>query len=291
MPSLRQIKLRIRSVENTKKVTRAMEMISASKLKRQEGALKFSERYLLKLESLLGNVLAGGDAGIDVHEHPLLRDRPNTPKVVLCVVMSDAGLCGAYNHAVIHSAEAFLSAYVAPDVQLVILGRKGFTYFKKKGFGIPRFYVGHGGHYSDTLARGLMDTLTEAFLTGDVSGVFVAYTRREGVSRRRAVVEKLLEIPLPKQDSVQSSHRFIFEPARKEILQELIPCYVFHKIKTMLLSAFTSEHQARVIAMSEATENAKELMKNLLLQRNKIRQASITKEIIEVISSAEALQG
>lgn len=280
--SLRQIKRRIRSIENTKKLTRAMEMISVSKLKRSSRLLETSSAYSSKIGSLLINILSSGTVG-----SPFLEDQPGAKGIGLCVLSSDTGLCGTYNHSLIHAVEDFLAKYQQQEIKLVILGRKGFTHFKKKGFSIAHSYIGFNGRYSDELCRRLLNDLTQMFLSAEASQVYIAYMQPETSSRYKAVVEKLLKI-----DYAESSQKeYIFDPNRERILEELIPVYLYNRTAAILLSAFTSEHQARAVAMGEATKNATELLERLILLRNKVRQGNITREIIEVISSAEALKG
>jgi F-type H+-transporting ATPase subunit gamma len=281
--SLRQIKRRIRSIENTKKLTRAMEMISVSKLKRSGRMRENSKLFFSKIESILFNLLSGGENT----GHPFLEERPDKQKIGFCILTSDTGLCGNYNHSVIRTAENFLSKYHPENVKLVALGRKGFIHFRKKGFSITHSYVGFNGRYSKELSEKLLKCLTMMFLSAEVSEIYIAYTRPETAARRKAVVEKILNIDFVKAKEIE----YIYEPNRARILEELIPVYLSNKITMTILSAFTSEHQARAISMGEATNNATELLEGLILSRNKIRQSNITREIIEIISSAEALKG
>jgi len=280
--SLRQIKSRIRSIESTRKLTRAMEMISISKLRKSTGILAATQEYHTAIEALLGNLLCREK----VLDHPFLKQGEDKDKVALCVVTSDNGLCGAYNHALIYMAENFLRRYPRTGVTLVTVGKKSFTYFNKRGFTIARSFVGLNGKFSDEVSGGLRETLTALFTSGKASEVYVAYARMQG-TRYKPAVEKLLNIDCVAHKEVD----YIFEPALPEILEQLIPAYLASKIRLTLLHAFTSEHQARAVAMGEANQNATELLDGLVLMRNKVRQANITREIIEIISSAEALKG
>jgi len=281
--SLRQIKARIRSIENTRKLARAMEMISASKLKRSSRLLETSSAYSSRIESLLVNILSSAEGVVS----PFLKAGTDKQAIGLCILTSDTGLCGNYNHSLIRAAENFLSRYPASKVRLVTLGRKGFTYFKKKGFPIARSYIGFNGRYSDDLCRRLLGDLTQMFLKAEAGEVYVAYMQSETASRQKAVIEKLLEIGYDKKEQKE----YIFDSGRQRMLDELIPVYLCNKVTTLVLKAFTAEHQARAIAMGEATKNATDLLEGLVLLRNKVRQGNITREIIEVISSAEALKG
>ncbi len=292
--SLKSIKSRIRGIESTKKLTRAMEMISISKLKRAENILNKSRPYFLKINSFLNNILSNDIKAV----HPLLEDRPDKQRVALCLVTSDTGLCGSYNHALLHTVEQFLSSYNPDNVRLVAFGKKGFSYFNKRGFNIPYSYIGLNGRYSAEAAEKIAKVLEGIFLSKEVNEVYIAYTLIGVNHKAGPVLEKLFNIEYKKGGDECGSvsilsgvEGLIFEPGIKRVLEELLPVYVFSKIRIALLNAFTAEHKARAAAMGEATKNARELLEGLVLLRNKIRQSNITKEIIEVISSAEALKG
>lgn len=281
--SLRQIKARIRSIDSTKKLTRAMEMISAVKLKRSSKMFDISEIYFSKIEALLSGILPEGMAWIN----PFLENRAGKHKIGFCVITSDTGLCGNYNYNIIRTVENFLSKYPQDKILLSVLGRKGFSYFKKRGFAIAHSYAGFNGRYSDDLCAKLLKGLTDMFLRDEADEVYFAYVHSGNAYNNKPVVEKLLNIDFFKKGKIE----YIFEPGIERVLEELIPVYLFNKVKRIILSAFTAEHRARAVSMGEATKNAIDLLEGLVLSRNKIRQSSITGEIMEVISSAEALKG
>lgn len=283
--SLRSIKSRLRSVDNTKKITRAMEMVSAAKLNRVENLLVSSREYFAGLGSLLKNIILSEEEGF---KHPLLETRNEKKAIALCLITSDTGLCSSYNNALIHSAEAFIQAQGGKArVKLITVGRKGFNYFRRLGFEIPYFYLGTFGRYSDKISAEILKALTDIFLSKAADDVYVAYTHFESKARRRPVVEKFLNIEF----GGSARQQYIFEPGKERILERLIPKFIENKMRLILLDAFASEHATRMIAMEMSTSNATELIGNLILLRNKARQASITKEVLEVISSAEALKG
>lgn len=282
MLSLRQVKKRIRSIESTKKITRAMEMISASKLSRLEDRLDTAQSYHSRLKSLLVKLLASG-AGVS---HPLLEKRDDAQNITLCVITSDTGLCSTYNHKIIHRAEDFLSAFARPQVRIVAVGRKGLNYFRKKGFAIAQSYVGFHSRYSASVADQITKTLTDMFLSKETAQVWVAYTQFKSTLRYEPTIEKFLNV----EGGHGQDMDYLLEPSREQILAELIPRYLSQTMKRILLESFTSEHSARMIAMRTATDNAEELMDDFILLRNKARQAAITREIIEVVSTVEALK-
>ncbi|MFH1238888.1 MAG: ATP synthase F1 subunit gamma [bacterium] len=284
--SLRQLKSRIRSIENVKKVTHAMEMISLSKVKPMQNRLLDGRRYFRETEKLLKHLLATADGA----SHPLTEDRPHKDKTALCLVTSDTGLCSSYNHSILDEAEEFIHKYGPGNIILEAVGRKGLNYFKKRGVKVAHSHIELNSRYSDGLARGILKNLTELFLSREVDEVYLAYTRFESPSRHKPVIEKLFNIEWDRTDKKSANELYIFEPGLDAILDQLIPLCLFNKIKSMLLESFVSEHSARMIAMGEATHNARELLEGLVLMRNKVRQANITREIMEIISSAEVLR-
>ena len=281
--SLRQIKSRIRSIESVKKITRAMEMVSVSKVRPLQKKLSHSREYASKLERILFNALAGfNDIG-----HPLLEERADKKKIALCLMASDTGLCGSYNHNVIRSAEEFISQKSQYAVTLIPIGNKGFSHFKKSGLDIYNLYATTSSQYPKKESGKITKYLMDIFTSKRVDEVYVAYTYFESASRHIPRVEKILNI----MSSPGQEIEYIAEPQPEIIFERLLPFYVSTKINFFMLNSALSEHSARAIAMGEATDNAKELFDELILLRNKVRQANITKDIMEIISSADALKG
>jgi F-type H+-transporting ATPase subunit gamma len=282
--SINQIKNRIRSIENTEKVTSAMQMVSSSKLNRMDNILLLVKPYFEKTESLLSSLL-GSAAGVD---SPLIGERQVKKNVLLCVMASDAGLCGVYNNNVLKVAEEFIAAQKDKKIKLLIIGKKGFSRFKNQpGTEITNFYIGLNGKYSERVAREIINFITGSYVSGMVDEVYVVYTHFQTALVHKPVVEKLLDLVV----KPGKPRDYICDPGRQEILQVLIPRFVGMRFRLMLLEAFTSEHAARTISMKMATENAHDMLQSLTLLRNKVRQAKITEEMLEIISSAEALKG
>ena len=278
---LRQLKNRIRSIEGTWKVTRAMEMVSMSKFKGLESPLRMGRAYFEKVSSLLAGV-AGVESGV-TSPFLLKRDGP----IALCVISADTGLCGVYNYQLLRAAERFMEEHAGREIKLYVYGRKGNSYFRKKGVVPERFFAGKHGRISGDFHQDIYDVLTGDFLSGKVAQVFVAHTIFKNAMKYQPVVRKFLEVELP---SVKSTD-FIVEFGREGIVAELMPLYLSSRFRLMMLESLTSEHSARMVAMKSSKDNAKELMGDLILLRNKVRQAAITKEVIEIISSVEALKG
>lgn len=282
--SLRSIKLRMKSVDSTKKITRVMEMVSASKLSRMKNSLYTSRPYFSKVEVLMHNVLKSADIAAD---HPLLKKRPEVRSILVLVVTSDAGLCGTYNQNMIRLTEEFVIKNGKEKVELIAVGREAFNYFKKTGFRISDEYGDLHSRYSVEAASEIAESLKNIFLSGRADEVYAAYTRFDSTLRHKPVIEKLLNI----ESSEKGDVKYIAEPDMKSVLDELLSWYLHERIRIVILNSFTSEHSARMIAMKAATDNAKDLIDSLTLLRNKARQAMITKEVIEIASSAEALKG
>jgi F-type H+-transporting ATPase subunit gamma len=281
--SLKDIKNRIRGISNVNKVTHAMEMISIAKLRPVKNQFLAARQFSLKIEVLLKDLLSGAKNV----SHPLLEERKVLNKMAICLVTSDTGLCGNYNHNVIRVVENFINEYGKDKIILITVGKKGQTYFKKRGVDIESSYTELHGRYSDETVGKVLNDLTGLFLSGKADEAYVAYTYFESASRHRPVIEKLLNISrLGAKENIE----YLLEPDMDAILKELVPAYLFNKVKAYILSAFTAEHSARAVAMGQATENANELIEDLTLLRNKIRQAGITKEIMEIVSSAEVLR-
>jgi len=281
--SLKHIKNRIRSIENTKKVTNALQLISQTKLNSIDDVLFASRRYFLKLESTFNNFVNSA-AGLS---SPLFEERAEKKKASLCLITSDSGLCGMYNNNIIRRAEEFISGRGKERTRLVIVGKKGFNYFKNRGVRVTNTYLGLNGRYSAEIADDISNSLVAGFLSGETDEAYLAYTRFETTLSHKPVIKKFLNIEVPPAPGIE----YLLEPSKERVLEDLAPRYIAMSMKVALLEAFTSEHAARTIAMKTATENAEELLENLILLRNKVRQANITQDIMEIIASSEALKG
>ncbi len=281
--SLRQIKSRIHSIENTEKLTRAMEMVSVSKLKSAQRALVHSREYSSKVDGILRNLLFS----FKKEGHPLLEERENKKSLALCVITSDTGLCGSYNHSIIRAAQDFLGKTGGREIKLITVGKKALSYFKRMGLEVHSAYAEIYGRYSRESCDKITRNLTDMFLKRQADEVHVAYMNFESPSRYAPALERLLNVKLADGQELD----YIVEPDAHSLLGELLPLHVLNRMRGIVLSAFAAEHAARAIAMGEATDNADELLDELVLLRNKVRQTNITREIIEVISTVEAMKG
>jgi len=277
------IKRRMKSVGNIRKITRAMEMVSMSKLNRVRTMLFASRHYFARLESVMNDFLsAAGNV-----KHPLLEKRAGNLKTGICVITSDTGLCRTYNQAVIRACEEFIAEFKKEDIMLLAVGKEGYHHFKRAGFRISGSYLELHGKYIGRSAQAITDDLTNLFLKEDLGEAYVAYTHFETTLRHKPKVEKFLNI---ETTGDHLTNYLITEPDPDTLAQEIVPKYLSEKFRLFLLEAFTSEHAARMFAMKTATDNADELMDVLTLYRNKARQAAITKEVIEIASAAEAMR-
>jgi F-type H+-transporting ATPase subunit gamma len=217
--------------------------------------------------------------------HPLLEERFPVKTITLCVITSDTGLCGSYNHNLLKAAEAFMEEHKDCNIQLVAVGREAYSHFKEKGI-ILNSYLGLYGRYSETMVGALTKDLVNIFMTEEADEVRVAYTRFSPTLRHAATVEKFLNI---EWETSREEDR-IFEPAPKALFDAMLSAYLTARMRSMVLESFTAEHSARMFAMKTATDNASELIDTLTLLRNKARQFAITKEVLEIAMSAEALK-
>lgn len=288
--NVKALRRRLRSIRNTKQITRAMEMVSAAKLRRAQAALLAGRPYAAKLEELLGRLSASGIA-----DHPLLVTRP-VHKRWLVLFTADRGLAGAFNAQVIKQAEQFLRSSGVPT-ELVCVGKKGFDYFRTKRVSIAWAVQDLGAKLSSSRSGEIADFLAAGFLDGRTDEVVLVYNKFISTLVYRPHFDVLLpvkESPTArgKDDGGggRTTRDYLLEPSPRTLLDALVPRYVRSKIYITLAEMMTAEHSARMVAMSGATRNCEELTEKLTLKMNKARQAAITKEIIEIVSGAEALK-
>jgi len=285
MATLRDVKRRIRSVQNTRQITKAMEMVSAAKLRRAQARVEKARPYADKMQLILDNLSAASGAVA----HPFFEKR-EVKKTTLVLVTSDRGLCGSFNNNLIRRGESFLSEYDLEAVELVCVGKKGFNYYGKRQYPIVFSIDDFGGNLDLAKVRRLSHELTSRFLSGTTDEVHLLFARFISTTRQRITLEKFLNIEQEKQDTAAGRLDYIFEPDPESIYDDLMPRYAMMKIQMALAESFASEHAARMVAMGGATRNAEEMVDHLILVRNKARQASITKELLDIVSGVEALQ-
>jgi F-type H+-transporting ATPase subunit gamma len=287
MPSLKVIRKRIASVRNTQQITKAMKMVAAAKLRRAQEAAVSARPYAQKLTELLRHV-----AGEVTQEaHPLLRAVESEARVHLVVLTSDRGLCGAYNAALLRQAEAYLRRQAGRDVSLTIVGRKGVDFFRRRAVPMADRYVQIPGP-SVGLAREIATKVGVEFAEGRTDRVDLLYSTFRSALSNVPTLETLLPIAIEARVAAESTPlEHLMEPDRVALLHRLLPQFVGVRIYHALLEAAASEHGARMTAMDSATSNAAKMIFSLTLAMNRARQAAITKELMEIVSGAEALKG
>ncbi len=290
MPSLLDLRRRIRAVKSTQQITKAMKMISASKLRRAQERVVGARPFALQMQRVLNSLASRVDSAM----HPLLAEREDgaDSKVLLIVVTADKGLCGGFNTNIIKAASGFIS-HAEGSIELGLVGRKGRDFFKRRGFEVRIEEIGVFQRVKYADARRIADAAIEEFTSGRVSKVFIVYNEFKSVMQQRVTTEQLL--PIPKAGvavgagaSGANGADYIYEPGPAEILSDLLPKHIEIQVYRALLESAAAEHAARMTAMDAATKNSGEIIDTLTLYMNKVRQAAITREIIEVVSGASA---
>ncbi|HUP42565.1 MAG TPA: ATP synthase F1 subunit gamma [Thermoanaerobaculia bacterium] len=337
MPSLLDIKRRIRSVKNTQQITKAMKMVAAAKLRRSQDRILGTRPYALELAKVTANLARGaraaafdaapeedglgGDApgedelaadalgedelGEAGAAHPLLEARPEE-RVLLAVVTGDRGLAGSFNAVVLRRARQAIGRW--ERLELLLLGKKGADFFGRRKVPIRRAYRDLFASVTYPAAREIAEEVARAYADGEYDAVYVIYNRFVSVMRQELTEERLLPIPVgppselgsepgaePGGEAAGSGSRgaadYLFEPSPEAILAQILPRYLTFQVYRVLLESQAAEHAARMTAMDSATSNAGEMIEKLTLHYNRARQAAITKELIEVVSGSNALEG
>ena len=286
MANLLDIRRRIRSVRNTRQITKAMQMVSAAKLRRAQDRVIAARPYAAMLRKVLANVAEAVANDETAGESPLLARRPEQ-RVLLVLITSDKGLAGAFNTNLIKGAQRFKAERQGAAVKLELIGRKGRDFFRKRGADIVGDHINFAARlvYTDiaTIARKAM----EMYRAGEIDAVYLLFNEFKSVVSQKLTVDRVLPVELP-QDATPLD--YIFEQPPAEMLDELLPRYVEMEFYRAMLESTAAEHAARMTAMEAATSNAADMIDKLTLYMNRVRQASITKEIIEVVSGAAAAE-
>jgi F-type H+-transporting ATPase subunit gamma len=286
MATLRDIKRRIKGVQNTQQITKAMKMVAAAKLRRAQDKVINARPYARKISELLKHLITEED-----FDNPFILQR-ETKKVVVVVITADRGLCGAFNINIIKEASKFVENFNdSIDVQLFCIGKKGFDFFSKRNFSIIDKKAGIFSWLNYATSLDITEKLINLYLQGSFDKIFVIYNEFKSIVQQKIVIEQFLPVPL--KDEFEKNRRqpnYIFEPDQKSIFKYLLPKHLKAQMWRMLLESNAAEQGAKMTAMDNATTNAKELIRNLQLKYNKERQAAITKEILEIVSGANALK-
>jgi F-type H+-transporting ATPase subunit gamma len=286
MATLRDIQRRIRSVQSTQKITRAMKLVAAAKLRRAQERIIAARPYANKMAELLGNLVSG--AGEETH--PLLEQREG-PRRQIVIITADKGLAGAFNSNVIRRALEFLRQSNATELTLVVVGRKARDFYRRRPYTIRRDMIGFWDRLAFSHAQELADYFIQQYLDHEVDEVHLIYNEFRSVASQRPVRQQLLPIPRAEGDGpAAESVDYIYEPGPVAILGDLLPRHVRMQVYRALMESLAGEYGARMTAMEAATKNAKEMIEVLTIQYNKARQEKITKELLDIVGGAEALK-
>jgi F-type H+-transporting ATPase subunit gamma len=288
MATLKAIRKRISSIRNTQQITKAMKMVSAAKLRRAQEAAVQARPYAEKMTELLKNV----SARVSSEAHPLLQAREEK-KIQLVLFTSDRGLCGGYNANLIRAAEAFIRKYgVDKEIEITLVGRKGADHFRRRRATIVDRYIGILAKPAEELAAEVAQKLIARFVNGETDAVYILYSHFRSALSQVPTLEKLLPVALAEtgDSHMPPQTEYLYEPGVQELLASLLPRVTDVALQRALLEAIASEHGARMTAMDSATTNASKMMGSLTLQMNRARQASITRELMEIVGTAEALK-
>jgi len=283
VPALIDIRRRIRSVKSTQQITKAMKMVSAAKLRRAQEAMFAARPYARKMMEVLNSMASRATPDA----HPLLQER-GYEKVLLVVITGDKGLCGAFNANIIRTATRFLADRGDGDVELALVGRKARDFFRRRTVKVRSERVGVFQALRYQTARELAQELIAAFTNGEADQVFLVYNEFKSVIQQRLVIDRLLPIERHALRPQEPNLDYLYEPEPAGIFATILPKHVEVQVWKALLESQAAEHGARMTSMDAATNNASEMIDRLTLYMNKVRQAAITKEIIEVVSGAGA---
>ncbi len=289
MATLRDIKRKIEAVKKTQQITRAMNMVAASKLRTTQQKLDQFVPYANQLTEIMNRVAAG----VEPEGFPLLMDHEEVVKVELISITADRGLCGAFNTNLIAATQKFIAAkgQEGLEISLTQLGRKGRDYFRRRKTNTRVFHEGMLNNPNMGDARALGEEAIDLFLSHEVDEVHVCYAQFVNMATQRPVVKKLLPIaPETMEEEDQELLEYIFEPSREGVLNDLLPNYIHLQLLEAFFQTAVSEHAARMAAMDNAVNNCKEMVRDLTLIYNKARQAGITKELMDIVGGVEALK-
>ena len=290
--ALKEVRNRIKSVQSTQQITKAMKMVSAAKLRRAQDAITQMRPYSKKLQEMLGNIVSNSDGDVKI----ALAEERTVENVLIIVVTSDRGLCGGYNSNLIKSAkllinEKYAAQHAKGHVQLLPIGKKGYEHFTKNGFKVvDKFWDIFTGLSFDKVQAAAKYAM-DAFAKKEMDAVELIYSEFKNAATQRFVTEAFLPVQKVEKAAGQKNADFIFEPGKDVLITELMPKILNTQLFKATLDANASEHGARMTAMDKASDNASELLKSLKISYNRARQAAITTELTEIVSGAAALNG
>lgn len=294
MATLRDIKDRISAVKGTAKITSAMKMVAAAKMKRAQGAIESARPYVSKLDHLMSNLVASLD---DDYANALVETREHVGSIAIIVIGSDRGLCGGFNTNLYKSLNTVIKTdlkikYPDATFQIVSVGKKPSDFYQKSMFEVQADFPGVFANLQFSVAREIVNSVKDDFVDGKFDKVYLFYNSFVNIVRQKATLDELLPIsPAAKDSENQYSTDYIYEPDMESILDVLIPKLVDIKVWRSMLESNAAEQAARMMAMDNATNNARDLIRSLSLTYNSLRQEAITTEMLEIVGGAEALKG
>ncbi|MGE5436961.1 MAG: ATP synthase F1 subunit gamma [Syntrophothermus sp.] len=291
MATLRDIKSRIKGVQNTQQITKAMKMVAAAKLRRAQEAITNARPYARKIAVMLQHLATDEE----LISNKFIAERETTTNIAVVVVTADRGLCGAFNTNILKEVTKFIDEELKVKnytPHLICIGRKGFEFFNRTDLSIADKYLNIFQHVQYSQALGITRELIDKFLDGTFDRVVIVYNEFKSIIQQQIVVEQFLPVPIKKatEEEKRNQPNYIFEPNKQAIFDYLLPKHLKAQIWRILLESNAAELGARMTAMDNATTNAKELIRTLKLKFNRERQAAITKEILEIVSGANALK-
>jgi F-type H+-transporting ATPase subunit gamma len=284
MANLRQLRTRVASIKNIERVTHAMQLVAAARMRKAQDSILAARPYAEQLESVLKKLSSRVEKG----QHPLLSDRP-VKSVALAVVTADRGLCGGFNTNICRLVSGEIQKLSEYRVELVAVGRKGRDYFRNRGHEIASEHTDVFRILQFSRAAQIARELTSRFLAGEVDRVLLAYSEFRSVAQQAPVVRQLLPTVVPDDESAGQSGSYIFEPEPERLLEALVPRHVNFQIWRALLESNAGEQASRMTAMDNASKNAGELIDQLTQEMNKERQSAITLELMDIVGGAEAV--
>jgi F-type H+-transporting ATPase subunit gamma len=285
MATLRDIQRRIRSVQSTQKITKAMKLVAAAKLRRAQERITEARPYAIKMAELLGNLVARTESS----SHPLLSQR-ETGRKRLVIITADKGLCGAFNSNVLRESLRFLREVEQPSVTLVVVGKKARDFYRRREWTVKSEMSGFFDRLAYAHAQELANGLMQAYLAEEVDEVHLIYNEFRSVAVQRVKRERLLPLEATPTAESAPTTEYIYEPSPEAILNSLLPRHVITQVYRALMESLAGEYGARMTAMEAASKNAKEMIDLLTIQFNKARQEKITKELLDIVGGAEALR-
>jgi F-type H+-transporting ATPase subunit gamma len=283
---LKIIKRRIKSIQSTQQITRVMKMVAAATLRRAQENIVRARPYSLRLRQVIREL----STRVDRDRHPLLHVTEPAHNIGIIVVSGDRGLAGAFNANILRRSQRMIDEQKDLNVRLITVGRKATELYTRRGYDVVEKASGIFNHLEFAHAVRLGDALIERFCSGDLDRLYVVYNEFKSAIQQNVVVEQLLPIIPDPADEHAITSDIIYEPSQDQILDTILPLYMKVQLWRILLESYAAEMGARMTAMESATKNAQELIESLTLTYNKVRQAAITREILEVVSGAESLR-